>query len=190
MANLTEIGLTSVSSDPGDPSAGESTLWMSDGTGSGSDGDILMKTTKADGTTKTINVTTFAGGSLSSATLKDPIRTGVSSNNWTIGTWQTPANTGPNFVIVRIDIDYSWSGSSSNNFLYRLKAQKSSDSSDLHVVDAVDRGSTTGLAGEITDNWKPTTLVGWIPNGYDWNIVEETAADSVAENAVQEFAFG
>jgi hypothetical protein len=43
--------------DPDDPAEGHAVLWMSDGTGSGDDGDILIKIT--------------AGGSTKSATLVD-----------------------------------------------------------------------------------------------------------------------
>jgi len=48
-----------LSSDPGDPGEGYSVMWMSDGTGSGDDGDIMIKIT-AGGTTKTITLVNFS----------------------------------------------------------------------------------------------------------------------------------
>lgn len=50
--SLGGIGMIERSSDPPDPSEGSCVLWMSDGTGSGDDGDIMIKIT-AGGTTKT-----------------------------------------------------------------------------------------------------------------------------------------
>ena len=47
------------SSDPSDPPEGESVRWMSDGTGSGDDGDIMMKIT-AGGVTKIITLVDFS----------------------------------------------------------------------------------------------------------------------------------
>ena len=47
------------SADPADPAEGSYTLWMSDGTGSGDDGDIMMKIT-AGGTTKTVTIVDFS----------------------------------------------------------------------------------------------------------------------------------
>jgi hypothetical protein len=60
--NLDRIKLQKRSSDPAAPPAGESVTWMSDGTDTGNAGDILTKTTKADGNTKTINRTNFSEG--------------------------------------------------------------------------------------------------------------------------------
>lgn len=51
--------LKELSSDPGDPDEGHSVMWMSDGTGSGADGDIMIKIT-AGGTTKTITLVDFS----------------------------------------------------------------------------------------------------------------------------------
>jgi len=48
-----------LSSDPSDPDEGASVTWQSDGTGSGDDGDIMMKIT-AGGTTKTITLIDFS----------------------------------------------------------------------------------------------------------------------------------
>ena len=48
-----------LSSDPEDPDEGHSVIWMSDGTGSGDDGDIMIKIT-AGGTTKTIALVDFS----------------------------------------------------------------------------------------------------------------------------------
>ena len=53
------LTLTEKSSDPSDPAEGSSVLWMSDGTGSGDDGDIMMKIT-AGGVTKTITLVDFS----------------------------------------------------------------------------------------------------------------------------------
>lgn len=46
-------------SDPDDPAEGHSVLWMSDGTGTGDDGDILIKIT-AGGVTKTVTLVDFS----------------------------------------------------------------------------------------------------------------------------------
>ncbi|MCP3681612.1 MAG: hypothetical protein GY861_02885 [bacterium] len=43
--------LPALSADPSDPDDGNSVIWMSDGTGSGSDGDIMIKV-NVGGTTK------------------------------------------------------------------------------------------------------------------------------------------
>lgn len=45
--------------DPNDPSEGESVIWMSNGEGSGSDGDIMIKIT-AGGVTKTVTLIDFS----------------------------------------------------------------------------------------------------------------------------------
>ena len=45
--------------DPSDPSEGETIIWMSNGEGSGSDGDIMMKITAA-GETKTVTLVDFS----------------------------------------------------------------------------------------------------------------------------------
>ena len=47
------------SADPSDPAEGQWVMWMSDGTGSGGDGDILMKVTAA-GVTKFITLLDFS----------------------------------------------------------------------------------------------------------------------------------
>lgn len=46
------IRISERSSDPSDPAEGETVIWMSDGTGSGDDGDLMIKAT-AGSTTKT-----------------------------------------------------------------------------------------------------------------------------------------
>jgi hypothetical protein len=51
--------LTEQSSDPADPAEGVSIMWQSDGTGSGNDGDIMMKIT-AGGVTKTVTLVDFS----------------------------------------------------------------------------------------------------------------------------------
>jgi len=53
------IAFREKSSDPSDPAEGRSVLWMSDGTGSGDDGDIMMKIT-AGGSTKTVTLVDFS----------------------------------------------------------------------------------------------------------------------------------
>ena len=53
------LTLTEKSSDPPNPSEGQSVLWMSDGTGTGDDGDILIKIT-AGGVTKTVTLVDFS----------------------------------------------------------------------------------------------------------------------------------
>lgn len=47
------------SSDPSDPAEGQSVMWQSDGTGSGDDGDIMVKIT-AGGSTKTTTLIDFS----------------------------------------------------------------------------------------------------------------------------------
>lgn len=54
-----EIGIRELSSDPGDPAEGRAVLWQSDGTGTGDDGDILVKIT-AGATTKTVTLVDFS----------------------------------------------------------------------------------------------------------------------------------
>jgi len=48
-----------LSADPADPAEGEYVLWMSDGTGSGDDGDIMLKIT-AGAVTKTVTLVDFS----------------------------------------------------------------------------------------------------------------------------------
>jgi len=48
-----------LSADPSDPDEGSAVLWMSDGTGSGDDGDIMLKIT-AGGSTKTTTLVDFS----------------------------------------------------------------------------------------------------------------------------------
>lgn len=49
------IGFRELSSDPGNPDEGASVVWMGDGTGTGDDGDVYLKTT-ANSTTNTIEI--------------------------------------------------------------------------------------------------------------------------------------
>jgi len=42
-----------LSSDPDDPDTNSCVIWQSDGTGSGDDGDLMVKITDSNGTTKT-----------------------------------------------------------------------------------------------------------------------------------------
>lgn len=51
--------LQELSADPAAPPEGMAVMWQSDGTGSGDDGDILMKIT-AGGSTKTATVVDFS----------------------------------------------------------------------------------------------------------------------------------
>jgi len=53
------LTFTERSSDPANPSEGNSVLWMSDGSGAGDDGDILIKIT-AGGSTKTVTLVDFS----------------------------------------------------------------------------------------------------------------------------------
>lgn len=53
------ITQSELSADPADPAEGHSVTWQSDGTGSGDDGDIMMKIT-AGGTTKTVTLVDFS----------------------------------------------------------------------------------------------------------------------------------
>lgn len=58
-AVIENLALTERSSDPSNPSEGMSVIWQSDGTGSGADGDIMIKIT-AGGTTKTVTLVDFS----------------------------------------------------------------------------------------------------------------------------------
>jgi len=53
------ITQTELSADPTNPAEGQSVIWQSDGTGSGDDGDIMMKIT-AGATTKTVTLVDFS----------------------------------------------------------------------------------------------------------------------------------
>lgn len=55
----TQVAFREVSTDPVDPDEGQSVLWQSDGTGTGDDGDIMMKIT-AGGVTKTVTLVDFS----------------------------------------------------------------------------------------------------------------------------------
>jgi hypothetical protein len=54
-----ESNLVEKSADPSDPAEGQSVMWQSDGTGTGDDGDILIKIT-AGGVTKTATLVDFS----------------------------------------------------------------------------------------------------------------------------------
>ena len=56
----TGLEITERNSDPGNPAEGSAVIWMSDGTGTGDDGDILIKIT-AGGATKTATLVDFSG---------------------------------------------------------------------------------------------------------------------------------
>ena len=51
--------LTAQSSDPADPSDGEGAMWLSDGTGTGDEGDVLIKITVGE-VTKTVVLVDFS----------------------------------------------------------------------------------------------------------------------------------
>jgi hypothetical protein len=53
------IVLTEKSADPSDPAEGKTSIWQSDGTGAGDDGDIMLKIT-AGGATKTVTLVDFS----------------------------------------------------------------------------------------------------------------------------------
>lgn len=53
------IYFTELSTDPADPAEGQAVMWMSDGTGAGDDGDMMVKIT-AGGSTKTITLVDFS----------------------------------------------------------------------------------------------------------------------------------
>ena len=58
-SSFQQYGGSEQSSDPSDPAEGEHVIWQSDGTGSGDDGDIMMKVT-AGGSTKTVTIVDFS----------------------------------------------------------------------------------------------------------------------------------
>ena len=53
------ITLNEKSADPANPAEGRTVIWMSDGTGAGDDGDVMVKIT-AGGTTKTVTLIDFS----------------------------------------------------------------------------------------------------------------------------------
>jgi len=53
------IAMVEKSSDPADPPEGHSVIWQSDGTGTGDDGDILIKIT-AGGVTATATLVDYS----------------------------------------------------------------------------------------------------------------------------------
>lgn len=57
------ITVHELSADPADPDEGAAAVWLSDGTGSGDDGDVLVKVT-AGGSTKTVPVIDHSVGAL------------------------------------------------------------------------------------------------------------------------------
>lgn len=56
---LQGVTFEELNADPPDPDEGEWVMWMSDGSGSGDDGDVLLKIT-AGGTTKTATLVDFS----------------------------------------------------------------------------------------------------------------------------------
>ncbi len=60
---LDTVSLLEKSADPGDPVGGKAVLWMSDGTGAGDAGDIMMKISSPAGSgavTKTVTLVDFS----------------------------------------------------------------------------------------------------------------------------------
>lgn len=53
------LELNERNTDPSDPAEGKAVLWMSDGTGAGDDGDIMLKIT-AGSVTKTVTLVDFS----------------------------------------------------------------------------------------------------------------------------------
>lgn len=60
LLDLSFLELLDRSSDPADPASGQSRIWQSDGTGTGDDGDILVKITDSNGTVKTATLVDFS----------------------------------------------------------------------------------------------------------------------------------
>ena len=56
-----QVYIVAQAADPSDPSANMACIWQSDGTGSGADGDIMIKITDSSGTTKTATLIDFSG---------------------------------------------------------------------------------------------------------------------------------
>ncbi len=54
------LSFEALSADPSDPQANASVMWQADGTGTGSDGDIMMKITDSGGTTKTTTIVDYS----------------------------------------------------------------------------------------------------------------------------------
>lgn len=54
------IRIGEASADPDDPPEGQCVIWLSDGTGSGDDGDLMCKIT-AGGTTATGTIVDYSG---------------------------------------------------------------------------------------------------------------------------------
>lgn len=54
------LPLASRSTDPADPADGGAVIWLSDGTGAGDDGDLMVKITDTNGTTKTGTLADFS----------------------------------------------------------------------------------------------------------------------------------
>ncbi len=54
------LTLEAQSADPDDPADGAAVLWLSDGTGAGDDGDLMVKITDSNGTTKTATLADFS----------------------------------------------------------------------------------------------------------------------------------
>jgi len=60
LQDANRLGDGALSSDPNDPTTNHAVIWQSDGTGTGGDGDIMMKITDSSGTTKTTILVDFS----------------------------------------------------------------------------------------------------------------------------------
>jgi hypothetical protein len=58
--DILAITKSALSSDPDDPDTNNCVIWQSDGTGSGDDGDLMVKITDSNGTTKTGTLIDFS----------------------------------------------------------------------------------------------------------------------------------
>jgi len=59
--SLTEgLPIPAKSSDPANPAKNNAVIWLSDGTGGGDNGDLMIKITDSGGTTKTATIIDFS----------------------------------------------------------------------------------------------------------------------------------
>lgn len=119
----------------------------------------------------------------------EPTREDITSGFPALDSWKTPANTGTNYVTLVLNIDHQWD-STADDYEYIMQAQDPDGPTDTHVVGEVERESDTGLAGNITDDWKFGLCQGWVPRGYNYRLREDFAADTFAFHRIIEWAFG
>jgi hypothetical protein len=60
IGDILAVTKSALSSNPDDPDANNCVIWQSDGTGSGDDGDLMVKITDSNGTTKTGTLIDFS----------------------------------------------------------------------------------------------------------------------------------